>query len=168
MSEREARGENVELVDHKDQMDPVDLLVPSELLERLENVDTPELRETKVGWDPLVCQETQDHRDKPVKWDQLDHPEIWDQEDAMELVVTTARMVNLDLLEFPDNVELVDHPEVMADLETTDPQDHPDLLVTLPATHHSLQAYKDPKDQTQLKVIMVMRHNPIKLMSLTR
>lgn len=167
LQEREAREENVVLLEFKDQMDPVDLLVPSDLQEKLENAEPWEIRVTKDGWDPLVCQEIQDLRDKPEKWDQQDLLELWAEEDAMDPVVHPVKMVKPDLPEFQDNVEFVDHLATMADQEITDPQDHPDLLVTLPATHHS-RACKDPKDQTQQKVIMVMRQDPMRLMSLTR
>lgn len=167
LPEREAREENVVSLEFKDQMDPVDLLVPWELLETLENAEPWEIRETKDGWDPLVCQETQDLRDKSEKWDQLDLLELWEEEDVTDPVVTPVKMVKPDLPEFQDNVEHVDHLVAMADQEITDPQDHPDLLVTLPATRHS-PACKDPKDQIQQIPIMVMRHNPMKLMSLTR
>lgn len=122
----------------KDLTDPVDPLVPLVLQEKLENVDTPDLRETKDGWDLQVCPETQDLREQLVKWELLDHPVAWDHVDVMVHAVTPVKMVQLDPLEFPVNVELVDHPEVMADLETLDHLDHQDHLDTLLPTLLSL------------------------------
>jgi len=157
----------VDLKEFKDLTDPVDpweLLAP---LEKLENVDTPELRETKDGWDPQVCPVTPDLRDKLENWVLLDPLETWDQEDVTDPVETPVKMVKLDLLEFPANVELVDHPEVMAATETPDHPDHQDLLDTPLATHHSPTS-KDPKDPTQLKVTTVIKPNPMSLMLSTK
>jgi len=170
LPEREEREENVDPKESKDLTDPVDPLVPSDLPEKLENVDTPELRETKDGWDLQVCPETPDLRDKLVNWELQDPPETWDQEDAMAAAVIPVKMVKLDPAEFPVNVEPVDPPEAMAEVATLDHQDPQDHLDTLHLPTHHSQAYKELKDPTQLKVIMEMKLNPMvmKLMLSTK